>query len=197
MNKKTLALTDELYFKIIEAMREGNFTYKDDKGVEREFQPNNRIATALNIEANLGLRIGDVLKLRISDIVRDGTRYRLDIVEEKTKKRREFTVPIEVYSYMQEYVYTNNIKPTAKLFDITVRAVQKQLKIVCDHLKIKGVSTHSFRKYFATNIYINNNYNIELVRKILQHSSTAVTQRYIGIQQKDVELALQKNIKLI
>lgn len=197
MNKKTLVLTDELYFKIIEVMRGGNFLYKDREGVEREFKPNNRIATALNIEANLGIRIGDVLKLRISDIIRDGTRYRLDIVEEKTKKKREFTVPIEVYSYIQEYAYTNNIKPSARLFDITVRAVQKQLQIVCEHLKIKGVSTHSFRKYFATNIYLNNNYNIELVRKILQHSSAAVTQKYIGIQQKDIELALQNNVRLV
>ncbi|MDD4805136.1 MAG: tyrosine-type recombinase/integrase, partial [Candidatus Pacebacteria bacterium] len=56
---------------------------------------------------------------------------------------------------------------------------------------------HSFRKYFATNIYLNNNYNIELVRKILQHSSAAVTQKYIGIQQKDIELALQNNVRLV
>jgi integrase len=197
MNKKTVALTDELYISIIETMREGNFIYKDNKGVERVFQPNNRIATALNIEANLGLRIGDVLKLRMSDILKDGTRYRLDIFEEKTKKKREFTVPEEVYNYIRDYAYENNIKPTAKLFDITVRAVQKQLQIVCKHLGIEGVSTHSFRKYFATNIYVNNNYNIELVRKILQHSNTAVTQKYIGIQQKEVEMALQNNVRLI
>jgi len=183
-------------------MREGNFVYKDNKGVERVFQPNNRIATALNVEANLGLRIGDVVKLRISDMVKDGTRYRLDIIEEKTRKKREFTVPVEVYSYIQEYAYKNGIRPTAKLFDISVRAVQKQLKIVCDYLKTKGVDTsgvgtHSFRKYFATNIYVNNNYNIELVRKILQHSSISITQTYIGIQQKDVEAALQNNIRLV
>lgn len=195
MNKKTLALTDDTFKLIIHTMREG-FNYIVD-GIEREFKPNNRAATALTLEANLGLRIGDILNLRIADIVKDGNRYRLNIIEEKTSKTRQFTVPLEIYSYIQEYAYNNNIKPTAKLFDITDRAIQKQLKIVCDYLKIDGISTHSFRKYFATNLYVDNNYNIQLVRQILQHSSTAITQKYIGIQQKDIEIALQNNIRLI
>lgn len=195
MNKKTLTLTDDTFKLIIHTMREG-FNYLVD-GIEKEFKPNNRAATALTLEANLGLRIGDILNLRLIDILKDGNRYRLNIIEEKTGKTRQFTVPIEIYSYIQEYAYNNNIKPTAKLFDITDRAIQKQLKIVCDYLNIEGVSTHSFRKYFATNLYVNNNYNIQLVRQILQHSSTAITQKYIGIQQKDIEIALQNNIRLI
>lgn len=195
MNKKTLALTDDTFKLIIHTMREG-FNYIVD-GIEKEFKPKNRVATALTLEANLGLRIGDVLNLKFTDIVKDGNRYRLNIIEEKTSKTRQFTVPLEIYSYIQEYVYRNNIKPTAKLFDITDRAIQKQLKIVCDYLKIDGISTHSFRKYFATNLYVNNNYNIQLVKEILQHSSAAITQKYIGIQQKDIEIALQNNIRLV
>ena len=31
------------------------------------------------LEGNLGLRISDILSLRLSDIVRDGNRYRLEI----------------------------------------------------------------------------------------------------------------------
>lgn len=73
----------------------------------------------------------------------------------------------------------------------------QQYSNVCDYLEIEGIGTHSFRKFFATNLYINNNYNIELVRKILQHSSSRITQNYIGIQQRDIEEALQNNIKLI
>lgn len=195
MNKKTLALTDDTFKTIIQKMREG-FTYTAG-GTEKAFKPNNRVATALILEANLGIRIGDILHLKLSDIVRDGNRYRLDVVEQKTGKKRTFTVPIEIYSYIQEYAYSNDIKPTARLFDITDRAVQKQLKIVCDYLGLEGISTHSFRKYFATNLYVNNNYNIQLVREILQHSSTAITQKYIGIQQKDIEVALENNIRLL
>ena len=91
----------------------------------------------------------------------------------------------------------NNIPATAKLFPITERAVQKHLQTVCRHLGYDMIGTHSFRKFFATEIYKNNNYNIVLVQQLLQHSSTAVTQRYIGISSAEIEDALQKHIELI
>ena len=78
MNKKTKALTTEQYKEIIQTMREGFSGCR----------PNERIATALVLEGNLGLRISDILKLRPRDIVRDGDRYRLEVIEQKTGKRR-------------------------------------------------------------------------------------------------------------
>lgn len=195
-NKKTLALTEENYKKIIETMKTG-FMYKDHDGQERKFNPNDKVATALVVEANLGLRISDILALRLKDIVKDGNRYRLDITEQKTGKTRNFTVPGEIYRYLENYTLKNNNKPTARIFDLSERAIQKQLKIVADYLGLEGIGTHSFRKFFATQVYINNGYNIELVRTLLQHSNSAITQRYIGIQQKDVEDALNKHIQLI
>ena len=192
MNKKTVALTAEQYEKIIKTMISG-FNDTDQNVVK----PNKRIATALTLEANLGLRIGDILKLRLSDIVRDGDRYRLDIIEQKTGKKREFTVPLEIYVYIQNYALENNIKATAKLFDISERAVNKHLQKVCTHLGFSGIGSHSFRKFFATSIYNNNKHDINLVRILLQHSSIAVTQRYIGIQSEEIEEALQKHVHLI
>ena len=190
MNKKTIALTEEQYKKIISTMRTG-FICSDGHVVK----PNKRIATALSLEANLGLRISDILQLRLSSIIRDGERYRLDIVEQKTKKKREFTVPTDIYIYIQNYALENNINPAAKLFDMSERAVNKHLKLVCDYLGFTGIGSHSFRKYFATSIYVNNHYDINLVRVLLQHSSTVTTQRYIGLQSKEIENALQNHIK--
>lgn len=191
MNKKTLALTEEQYRKIITTVKTG-FEYEG-----KQFKPNKRLAMVLTLEANLGLRVSDVLNLCLNSFVLDGDRYRLNIEEQKTGKSREFTVPYEIYNYIKMYALENSIKPTAKLFDITDRAIQKQLKIVSDYLGLEGISTHSFRKYFATSIYVDNNYNIQLVSKLLQHSSTAITQKYIGIQQKEIEDALQKHIKIV
>ena len=190
MNKKTIALTEEQYKNIISTMRAG-FVCSDGHVVK----PNKKIATALTLEANLGLRISDILQLRLSAIIRDGDRYRLNIVEQKTKKKREFTVPSDIYIYIQNYALENNINPAAKLFDIGERAVNKHLHLVCDYLGYEGIGSHSFRKYFATSIYVNNNYDINLVRVLLQHSSTVTTQRYIGIQNKTIEDALQNHIK--
>lgn len=189
MNKKTIALTQEMYQEIIETMRKG---FSGCRG-------NNRIATCLVIEANLGLRISDILNLRLNDIIRDGERYRLDIIEKKTGKKREFTVLNDIYNYIKMFTLENGIKPHEIIFPITERQVQKQLRIVCEYLgeAYTDVSTHSFRKFFATNIYVNNNYNIVIVQRLLQHSSPEITQKYIGIEQKDVEQALQKHSCLL
>ena len=70
------------------------------------------------------------------------------------------------------------------------------MKATAEFLGLEGVGTHSFRKGYATNIYVNNNYNIELVRVLLQHSSCVVSQRYIGIGTKELENAIQKNVCL-
>lgn len=190
-NKKTIALTTEQYELIIKTMKEG---FMLDGKI---FRSNNRIATCLVLEANLGLRIGDILSLKLNDIIKDGNRYRLNIVEDKTNKERVFTVPNEIYNYIKMYCLENGIKPTQTIFDLTERAIQKQLKLVCDYLKIDGISTHSFRKYFATQIYIDNNYNIALVKKLLQHSNTSITQKYIGISTQEVENALNNHIRLL
>jgi integrase len=186
-NYKTVALTTEQYEKIISTMRTGFLGCR----------PNNRIATCLVLEANLGIRISDIINLKLKDIKQDGSRYRLDIEEIKTGKKREFTVPTEIYQYIKIYCLENGIKDNEVIFPISERAVQKQLKLVCDYLEYKDISTHSFRKYFATEIYKDNNYDIALVQKLLQHSTPAVTQKYIGISTAEVENALQKHIKLI
>ena len=191
MNKRTIALTDQQYIDIITAIKSG-FCHAG-----REYKPNERIATALTLEANLGMRISDILRLRFCDIVQDGDRYRLNITEIKTGKERVFTVPAEIRDYIDAYRISNHMTTEQRLFDLSERQIQKHLKAACDYLGIEGISTHSFRKYFATQIYINNGYNIELVRQLLQHSSAAVTQKYIGIQQKQVETALQNHIKLV
>ena len=146
------------------------------------------------LEANLGLRISDILRLRLSDIVRDGDRYRLAITEQKTGKQRVFTVPYVLYSFIRLYCVDNDIAADAIMFPLTERAIQKQLKLVCDYLDYSGISTHSFRKFYATEIYKNSGYNIALVQHLLQHSSTAVTQRYIGIQPREVEAAIEKHL---
>lgn len=191
MNKKTITLTDQQYIDIVTAIKSG-FCHAG-----REYQPNDRIATALTLEANLGMRISDILHLHFCDIIRDGDRYRLNISEIKTGKERVFTVPEETLEFVDQYRSRNNLNEQQRLFDLSERQIQKHLKATCDHLGLSGISTHSFRKYFATKIYINNGYNIELVRQLLQHSSSSVTQKYIGIQQRQIEDALKNHVFLL
>ncbi|MCF2595296.1 tyrosine-type recombinase/integrase [Pseudoflavonifractor phocaeensis] len=187
MNKKTKALTTEQYKEIIQTMKEGFCGCR----------PNERVATALVLEGNLGLRISDIVKLRLCDIVLDGGRYRLEIVEQKTGKRRIFTVPLVIQQYIENYCLRNGIRRDERIFPLTERAIQKQLKIVCDYLGFEGISTHSFRKWYATEIYKNSGYDIALVQRLLQHSSAAVTQRYIGIEPQRIEAAIEGHAQLL
>lgn len=187
MNKKTVALTTEQYEEIISTMRKG-FT---------GCRPNERIATALVLEGNLGLRISDILKLRPCDIINDGGRYHLEVIEQKTQKRRSFTVPLVIKQYIENFCLRRGIMNNERIFPLTERAVQKQLALVCDYLGYEGISTHSFRKWYATEIYKANGYDIALVQRLLQHSSAAVTQRYIGIEPRRIEEAIEGHAKLI
>lgn len=159
-------------------------------------RPNDRIAAALMLEANLGLRISDIVKLHLTDIVRDGERYRLSIIEQKTGKLRNFTVPLALYQFIRLHCVDNHIQENKRIFPLTTRQIQKHLKIVCDYLGYSGISTHSFRKFYATEIYTKSGYNIALVQQLLQHSSAAVTQAYIGIQQKEIEQAIEGHLCL-
>lgn len=187
MNKKTKALTTEQYKEIIQTMRTGFAGSR----------PNERIATALVLEGNLGLRISDIMKLRPCDIVLDGDRYRLEITEQKTGKKRIFTVPLVIQQYIENYCLRNGIQKEQIIFPITERQVQKQLAKVCTYLGYEGIGTHSFRKWYATEIYNSNGYDISLVQRLLQHSSSSTTQRYIGIEPQRIEEAIQNHAQLL
>ena len=187
MNKQTTALTTEQYHAIITTMKNGSAL----------FRANDRIATALVLEGNLGIRIGDIVQLRPCDIIKDGNRYRLAIREQKTGKKRVFTVPTTIYQYIEEYCTRHSIGRNDLLFPVTTRAVQKHLAAVCRYLGYDGIGTHSFRKWYATEIYHDSGYDIVLVQRLLQHSSTAITQRYIGLEPERIEQAIESHAKLI
>ncbi len=182
-----VALTDTQYRNIIQTLLRG---FGDSR-------PNPRVAAILTAEANLGMRVGDILRLHMSDIVKDGGRYRLNMVEEKTGKKRTFTVPDEVYGFLRGYADAHKIPDTALLFPISARQVQHHLKLVRDHLGYENISTHSFRKWYATSIYNQNGHDIVLVQRLLQHSSPMVTRRYIGVSDEQMEQAIARHVNII
>lgn len=163
----------------------------------KEHRGNLQIATILTLQANLGLRIGDILKLTLESIVKDGNLYRLDITEEKTDKKRTYIVPNEVFDFINDYCNENKIKACRRIFQLTERAVQKSLKEVAEHLGFAEVSTHSFRKFCASRVYENSGCDIETVREFLQHSSVRITQRYIKRSRPQLESAILSSVCLI
>lgn len=188
----TRIITDNEYSAIITTIKTG---FIGIDGVVRE--PNTPIATALILEANLGIRINDILHLALSDIIKDADHWRLDIAEEKTGKSRTYIVPQAIYTYILDYCHDNSINSQRRIFQFGERQVQKHLKATCDYLGLENVSTHSFRKYVGNSIYETSGHDIELVRDFYQHSSVAVTQRYLKRSSTQLEKAIANHIKLL
>ena len=190
-NKTTRAITEEEYKSIITTIRTG-FVLPSGQRV----RPNEKVAFALTLEANLGMRISDILELRLKDFIYENGKHRLNIIEKKTGKKRTFSVPIQVYSYIQKYALDNGIKPTQRLCELTPRTIQNHLALTCEYLGIEGnVSSHSFRKYYATSIY-NQTGSLLIIQRLLQHSSLQVTSKYLNVESREVEQAIQNHICL-
>ena len=108
-----------------------------------------------------------------------------------------FNLTLVLYQYIENYCLRNSIGRSDIIFPITERTIQKQLHIVCDYLGYEGISTHSFRKWYATEIYKANDYDIVLIQRLLQHSSAATTQYYVGIEPQRIEQAIENHSVLI
>ena len=61
-----------------------------------------------------------------------------------------------------------------------------------DLLNLPYLGTHTMRKTGAYRVYVQSNYNIGLVMELLNHSSEAMTLRYLGLDQVSREKMLDQ-----
>ncbi len=140
---------------------------------------------------NVGLRIGDLLSLKIADVVDEAGNIRraVGIKEQKTRKYREFELNKSAREAIRLYLEeAADFDSNTHLFTsrkgsgaITTRSAHKIIKTTLRELGIKGnYGTHSLRKTFGYHRY-NNGVKLETLQKVFNHSSSTVTLRYIGI----------------
>jgi integrase len=182
MNYTTKTLTKNQYTTIMYLLNNG----------KSGFSAKPKIAFALYLEAHLGIRIGDVLRLKLSDFIANGCDYRLNIKELKTSKKRNHPIPAKVYFSVIEYCKKYKLTETEYMFDFTNHTVNYNLRQISTILKLKDINTHSFRKMFATECYTLSGKDIVAVQQIMQHSSASVTQRYIGVPSELIENTLRQ-----
>ena len=131
---------------------------------------------AITVSLLTGLRIGDVLNLRSRDLLRD----RITITEEKTLKRRTIRMPVKLRDELQGiagkiYVFENRLSARKHR---TRQAVYKDIKRAAKAFRIKSnISCHTARKIYAVSEY-KKDFSVERVKKLLNHSSEAVTMLY-------------------
>lgn len=144
---------------------------------------------------NSGLRISDLLKLRISDVSEKGKpKDRIRLRESKTNKFKDFPISDNAKSAIKEYLKTRTIIENEPLFisrknkGFLLR--QQAYRILNDVARLVGIKdkigTHTLRKTFGYHAY-NNGYDIAIIQKLFNHSSPSITLRYIGITQEQMD----------
>lgn len=187
----TRPVTESEYKAIIDTLRSG-FLFNGIK-----YRPNKQVAFSLILETNTGMRISDILQITQNSIIKNGSVYQLDVIEIKTGKKRNYIVPMQLKNAIVTYCTDNNIPQDRKIFQVSERAIQKHLKAVCDYLKLENVSTHSFRKFGASNFYEKSGNDIMSVSQFLQHSNTKTTMAYINRSNTHIDSIISQSMILI
>ena len=117
----------------------------------------------------------------------------LTLNEKKTNKRREITIGKSLRDRI-EMVYNELGNPSKDeyLFNYSIQYVNRLLKEGGRDEKIrnKNISSHSLRKSGSRFIWENNGHSDEYLIKlssILNHSSTSITRRYLGISKEEIK----------
>ena len=163
----------------------------------------------LNLSVDLMLRGGDLLQLRVSDVLTEsGTvKSEVKIKQQKTKKTT-LSIPLSKNSInvikkyivgrdMDDFVFRSQFshftKKPLSIFQYS-RIVKKWMG---EHLGLDDVSsfsTHSLRKTKSSVIY-QKTQSVEIVRRLLGQSSVTATSAYLGIEDSDaLEVARTINI---
>lgn len=136
---------------------------------------------------NTGLRISDILKANVQDSLKGIWKDR----EQKTGKEKIIEINAKLQLLIRDYVQEHQLQHTDYLFysnkgrDKPISRVQAH-RIVANAGEMVGItlSSHSLRKTFGYMAY-KNNVDLSLLQYIFNHSSQAVTLKYIGVTQDE------------
>jgi integrase/recombinase XerD len=147
-----------------------------------EYLPNHKWRCVFAIAYFTGSRISEVLSLDITDIDTD----RITIRRENTKNRKPRVAMI--VSRLRPFLIAYEAPDKGYLFPsgynaqhpshITRQATDIVLRTACECVGLEGVSTHSFRRSFATNLY-RQGYGLAKIARLIGHSSASMTARYV------------------
>ena len=145
------------------------------------------------IGINSGLRISDILKLKVADVVNKDF---IEVCEKKTGKYRRFPITNSFKEPLNEYIQEMESKEW--LFGSPYRKKPisriQAYRIIHKACKKAGVQTkigtHTLRKTFGYHFY-NKYKDIALLQSILNHSNPQITMRYIGINQDIMDISLK------
>ncbi|MFD1674076.1 site-specific integrase [Alicyclobacillus fodiniaquatilis] len=146
---------------------------------------------------NSGLRVSDLLRLNIEDVLSERGKVldRITIREKKTGKAKTFPISNNSRKAIEEYLEKRaSYLRSEPLFasrkgNTHIQRVQawKALNKAAKAVGIKErMGTHTLRKTFAYHAF-KQGQDITLLQKLLNHSAPSITLRYIGITQDQLD----------
>ena len=139
---------------------------------------------------NSGLRISDMLKLKVKDVK---NKSHIVLKEEKTGKEKRFKINASLQNEISDYIWRMNdyayLFPSRKgkgLRPINRIQAYKILNDVSKEVGLEEIGTHTLRKTFGYHFYQENK-DVALLQNIFNHSAPSVTLRYIGINQDIID----------
>jgi integrase len=142
---------------------------------------------------NCGLRIGDLLQLRVMDV---RNKAELRIIMQKNEK--ELVIPLNPEVQQEIKKYTKDKSETEFLFvsregdnkPITTKQAERVLKEAAKACGIENWGTHSMRKSFGYHFY-QLNQDVHYLMKLFGHRSQTQTLGYIGITSDEIRESMK------
>lgn len=142
-----------------------------------------------------GIRVGELVKLNISDI---NFNERECIVLGKGDKQRKVYFDARTTIHLQNYLGNRNDKNEALFVSLlrpynrlNISGVEIRLRQLGKRLNITGVHPHKFRRTLATRA-IDKGMPIEQVQHLLGHSKIDTTLQYAMVSQSNVKISHKK-----
>jgi len=139
--------------------------------------------TILLLIYSAGLRLNELLELRISDI--DSTAMKIHVKQGKNKKDRYLMLSENALKFLNEYY--KNYKPNCYVFEgqnggkYSPKSVQNIFKVAVKKAGIKKkVTVHSLRHSFATHL-LDAGTDIRFIQELLGHKRLETTQIYTHV----------------
>ncbi|WP_017187839.1 site-specific integrase [Alkalibacillus haloalkaliphilus] len=142
---------------------------------------------------NTGLRISDLLSLKVEDVK---NKTHITIQEQKTGKMKRFRINNDLNDHISEYIANMSDQDylfKSKRSNQPIKRVQayKILNEAAQKAGVSEIGTHTLRKTFGYHFYKRTK-DVALLQDIFNHSAPSITLRYIGINQEVIDRAIDE-----
>ena len=179
----------------VEPIRD-EYTVRSIKSRLKETNQRNYVMFLLGIST--GLRISDIIKLRVEDVSKDSITMR----ENKTRKQKIIPLNDELRLALKKYIDKEGLALHDYLIKsnkgenkpITRERAYQIMQDIGKQFRINNLGTHSLRKTFGYHYYQQTK-DVVLLQQLFNHADPSITLRYIGITQGQMNEAI-KNFKI-